>query len=94
MEKRIHKVNSELCAGCQYRARESAFDVYHCDYASIKMKCRLDPPGKCTHYEKDKLYNPVEAKRKEEDKRERQRAYKKEHRVKSMRPVGRPRKGE
>lgn len=92
MGKRIHKVNTELCAGCEYRTRESAFMVYHCDYASIKGECRKDPPGTCSHYKRDKLYDPLEVKKRAEAAREKQRTYKKEHKPKISRPRGRPKK--
>ncbi len=92
MEKVIHKVSAKLCAGCEYRAREGAFTVYHCDYASIVGECRLDPVGTCSHYKRDKNNNPLEVKRRADAARERRKTYKEEHKPKSTRPRGRPRK--
>lgn len=88
----IHKVNTDLCAGCEYRTRESAFRIFHCDYASIKGECRKDPPGTCSHYERDEHYDPLEVKRRAEAARESRRIYAEEHKTKSLRPRGRPRK--
>lgn len=92
MGKRIRKVSTELCAGCIYRARESAFQVFHCDYASIKRKCRLDPEGTCSHYKRDKNYDPIEAKRRAEAAREKRMAHKKREEAENKKTRGRPRK--
>lgn len=86
----IHKVSAELCVMCEYRTRESAFMVHHCDYASITGKCRLDTQGTCSHYKKDENYDPNREKIKKAIARERQRKYKEEHKKKSIRPRGRP----
>ena len=75
MEENIKKVNAELCAGCKYRTRESAFLIYCCDYASIKGRCRLDPAGFCSHYEKDEKCDPLEVKRRAKEALERQKGY-------------------
>lgn len=53
-EKMIRKVNVNLCRKCIFRARKSAFQVHHCDYASIEKECRKDPPGMCSKYREDK----------------------------------------
>ena len=90
MERIYHKVNEELCAGCRYRAREGAFQIYHCDYALIKRKCRLDPPGTCSHYERDENYDPAEAARRAEAAKKSRRIYREAHKPKASKPRGRP----
>lgn len=89
----LHKVSKKLCASCKYRARKDSFLVYRCDYAGIEDKCRLDPPGMCSHYEVNENYIPDE----EWNRLAYQREYNKKHSAKnkkSSRPVGRPKKGE
>ena len=90
MEGNSYKVCTELCATCENRAIGAAFEIYHCEYALAKGKCRLDPQGMCSHYEPDENYDPEEARRRIEAVRLRNRKYKEEHKVKSERPRGRP----
>ena len=87
-----HEVNEELCRSCKNRAADGAFEIYHCDYVLINGKCRLDPPGTCSHYIKDENYDPSKAEEKKEQGREVRRLYKLTHHKKSSRPVGRPKK--
>ena len=87
-----YEVNKKLCRSCIYRARKDAFEVYHCEYALATGKCRLDPPGICTHFEQDKSYSSREVQRAREIKLAKLKKYRDEHKVKSTRPVGRPKK--
>jgi hypothetical protein len=90
----LHKVGKELCKSCKFRSGYYAFrDFNRCEYALVTEKCRLDPPGTCSHYLKDENYDPNSEEEKREKRIEAMRI-RRERMPKSKRPVGRPKKRE
>ena len=92
MEGNSYKVCKELCERCRFRSEDYIFSFYRCDYALATEKCRLDPPGICTHFIEDEKYDEKEVWRKREERRIKLQKYKDEHKPEYTRPVGRPKK--